>query len=245
MLTQFVPSSADALSHRYRPPVPSEGPPADDRAPGLDRLPPGRHGLPRSFVVKNQRDRLTAGIIAAVAEHGYHDATISGIAAAAGVSRRTFYAYFSSKEECFFHTYDVIAGHLLEAAQARASQEQTWPSQVRARLAAALDCFAANPDLARFYLIAPLRAGERISARNRLSVGRVLTVMTAGMPRDVRAPSEAVQSALIGGVVGLIVHKVEAGEGERLGELLPDLVELFLAPYLGREEAARFAREAP
>lgn len=232
-------------THRYLPPVPKSGPPPDDHPPGLSRLPPGRHGLSREFVSQNQRDRLTAGIISAVAEHGYQDATITQIAASAGVSRRTFYAYFSSKEECFFHAYDVIAVHLLEAAQGGASQERRWPSQVRARIAAALDCFAANPDLARFYLIVPPRAGEKIAARNRLSVGRVLAVLTAGIPQDLRAPSEAVQSALVGGIVGLVVHKVEAGEGERLDELLPDIVELFLGPYLGREEAAGLARGDP
>jgi len=230
---------------RYRPSVPKRDSSGGESGSGLPRLPPGRHGLSREFVSQNQRDRLTAGIISAVAKHGYQDATISQIAAAAGVSRRTFYTYFSSKEECFFHTYDLIAVHLLEAAEAEASREREWPNQVRARIAAALECFAANPDLAHFYLVAPPRAGEKIAARNRLSVGRVLAVLTAGIPRDVQAPSEAVQSALVGGIVGLVVHKVEAGEGKRLPELLPDLVALFLTPYLGREEAARLARAAP
>jgi hypothetical protein len=46
----------------------------------------------------------------------------------------------------------------------------------------------------------------------------------------------------IGGMVALIVRKVEEGKGERLPDLLPDLVELFLAPYVVRSEAIRLAR---
>ncbi len=38
------------------------------------------------------------------------------------------------------------------------------------------------------------------------------------------------------------MRKVEAGEGESLPDLLPDLVELTLAPFLGRAEAVRVAR---
>ncbi len=219
-------------------------PPPEDLPPGLSRLPPGRHGLPREFVAKNQRDRLTAGIIAAVAEHGYHDATITQIAAAAGVSRRTFYTYFSSKEECFFATYDVIGAHLSEAALKAAAPFERWPEQVRAQLAAALEFFAANPDLVRFFLIAPPRAGEQISGRYGVAASRVIAELTHGMPSDVREPTAAVQSALGGGIAALIVRKVQAGEGERLGELLPDLVELFLTPYLGREAALRLAHDA-
>jgi len=40
----------------------------EDSAPGLARLPPGRHGLSREFVTRNQRDRLTAGMIAATGD---------------------------------------------------------------------------------------------------------------------------------------------------------------------------------
>ncbi len=230
---------------RYGPRVPKRDSSGGESGAGLPRLPPGRHGLSREFVVKNQRDRLTAGMIAAVAEHGYHDTTITQIAAAAGVSRRTFYTYFSSKQECFFASYDLIATHLFEAANVAAASQKNWPDRVRAQLGAALEFFAANPDLVRFYLIAPPRAGEKIAARNRLTVRRALAVLTAGAPSLAREPSEAVQNALVSGMLALVARKVEAGEGERLPELLPDLTELFLTPYVGREAAARAAREAP
>jgi AcrR family transcriptional regulator len=213
-------------------------------ASGLPRLPSGRHGLSREFVSKNQRDRITAGIIATVAEYGYHDATIAQIAAAAGVSRRTFYTYYSSKEECFFATYDVIAEHLRHAIREAAAGLEEWPDLVRAKFAVTLDFFAANPDLARFLMIAPTRAGEDIADRYRIAIDRTLAELTTGMPPPpaTLVPSEAVQHSLIGGIAALIVNKVQAGEGERLPELLPDLLELALAPYLGREEAVRYAR---
>jgi hypothetical protein len=48
---------------------------------------------------------------------------------------------------------------------------------------------------------------------------------------------------MIGGAATLVMEKVQAGEGENLTELLTDLLELFLTPYLGREEAVRVARQ--
>jgi AcrR family transcriptional regulator len=224
----------------------SRGAAGDDAARRLARLPRGRHGLSREFVSQNQRDRLTAGIIAAVAEHGYHDATISEITAAAGVSRRTFYTYFSSKEECFFDTYDVIADYLRKVAAAAAEPYETWPERLRARLGAVLEAFAANPDLARFALIAPPRAGDEIAGRYRRAIEEVLGELLGDLPDELAAarPSHAAEEALVGGGAGLIVGKVEAGEGESLPELLPDLLEFALTPFLGRAEAARVARQS-
>jgi AcrR family transcriptional regulator len=210
---------------------------------GLGRLPPGRHGLPREFVAENQRNRLTAAMIAVVAENGYHDATITQIAAAAGVSRRTFYSYFSSKEECYFDTYDVIVEHLREAAGKAAAEQGEWPEQARARIATALGIFSANPDLARFCLVAPSRAGDTIAKRFRQAISEVYADLVTGMPPEIveRAPSAAVQEALIGGIATLVVERLESDEKNALEELEPELVELFLSPYMGRDDAARIA----
>jgi AcrR family transcriptional regulator len=196
-------------------------------------------------VTKNQRDRLTAGIIAVVSEQGYHEATVSQICAAAGVSRRTFYSYFSSKEECYLEAFELIADHLEEAMAEAGKAAASWPEQVRARLGAVVDVFAANPDLVRFALLSPLRAGGPLAARQRQTVERFLQALKQGKPalRERRDPSKAVEEAIAGGMAALIAAKVEARGGKHLEELLPDLVELFLTPYLGREEAVRAARD--
>lgn len=218
--------------------------PDEEAAARLGRLPPGRHGLSREFVVQNQRDRLAAGIIAAIAEKGYRDTTVADIAAAAGVSRRTFYSYFSSKEECYLATYEVIGRHLAEASLGGGEGEEDWARRVRAEIAAAMEFFSANPDLVSFYLTAPPRAGEAVADRYRLGATRVLAQLSQGLPREAKRPTPDVLNAIAGGMAALIVGKVEAGEGDRLGELVPDLVELFLTPYLGREQAASVARSA-
>lgn len=237
----------ERASSRYRHRVAKGEQGGEESAPGLARLPPGRHGLSREFVAKNQRDRLTAGMIATLAEHGFHDATITQIAAAAGVSRRTFYGYFSSKEECFFDTFGQVAAHLEEAMSAAGAGEAEWPERVRAQLAVLLETFAANPDLARFTLMAPPNAGGEIAARYRELLDHLFAILTEAKPAPpvVQEPSKAVTDGLVGGIVALIVRKVKAGEGEELPELTPDLLELFLAPYYGREQAVRLARQGP
>jgi AcrR family transcriptional regulator len=68
-------------------------------SPTLSKLPPGRHGLPRGFVLDNQRTRLLAGTARAVYDHGYASSTIEQITAAAAVSRRTFYEHFDGKDQ--------------------------------------------------------------------------------------------------------------------------------------------------
>jgi AcrR family transcriptional regulator len=206
---------------------------------GLHRLPPGRHGLPRELVARNQRDRLAAGAIAAVSENGYRETTIAQIATAAGVSRRTFYVYFKTKQDCFLATFDQIAAHLREAAVEAAAAEDEWPAKVAARLGAALAVFAANPTLARFALVVPPRAGGPVTAHYGEALERALGELLGGMPSPpaVQPPSQAVQQSLMGGVVALIVEKLEAGEGERLESLLPNLLELFLSPFVGRARA--------
>jgi AcrR family transcriptional regulator len=209
---------------------------------GLPRLPGGRHGLDPDFVVDNQRRRIAAAMLREVAEQGYLATTVADIAATASLSRRTFYGFYPSKRECFDDLYAEIAGALLAAMAEAAEAERAWPARVRARLSAQLDLYAVNPDLATFTLIAAPAAGGGPAGRYRAFLGELLGALTEGRPKSARVPSEAAELGLIGGLVALIVERVGAGEGKALADLLPDLTELVLAPYLGQDKAVEEAR---
>ncbi len=57
------------------------------------------------------------------AERGYEDSTVSEIARAAGVSRRSFFRYFSSKEDVVVGTTDALAEDVLAAFASRPPAE--------------------------------------------------------------------------------------------------------------------------
>ncbi len=216
----------------------------DQAAPRLPRLPPGRHGLSRKFVARNQRQRLVAATVAVVAAHGVDGAPVATICAAAGVSRRVFYANFESRQDCVLTVYDESLARLCAAAREAAADAPDWPRQVVTRLRAALELFAAEPDLARFCLIAPQRAGGAPAARYRQAMNEALVCLASGRPATSRQPSEGVAVALIGGIAALVSHDLEASGSVGLEALLPDLVELFLSPYLGRSAAVEVAAGA-
>lgn len=214
---------------------------AADLAAERDRLPPGRHGLPRSVVAESQRERLLNGVVEAVVEHGYNETTIGRITDAAQVSRRTFYEHFASKEECFLAAYAMIDAHVRESMLASGDPAEPWPEQVRARLATLLEVLGRDLAVARFYLAEPLAAGGELAARYR----DAMQLLAESIRPEADHPDSDVEvrdQVLIGGVATLIVRRLNSGEAARLGELLPDLTELVLAPYLGRGEARKVAR---
>ncbi len=111
-------------------------------------------------------------------------------------------------------------------------------------LGAVLGALAANPDLARFTLIEPHRTGGKIAERLRTATEPALAELDRSRPKGMKSPSRDVQNALLAGMVALVPRVVEAGEGERLERLLPELAELLLTPYIGRDEAAAVAHGA-
>jgi len=193
-------------------------------------------------VVKNQRDRISSGMIGVVVEHGFHDASVSQVVAAAGVSRRTFYNYYSDKVEAFFEVYGEVTDFLCASMREAGEGPRGWPARVRAEIESLLDTFAANPDLVRFCLVAPPAAGGDVAAAYREFLARLLAVLIEGRPQRTRKPAPAAEYGLVGGLAGLLVAAAEEGGAEALTALAPEAVELVLTPYLGREAAARAAR---
>jgi AcrR family transcriptional regulator len=219
---------------------------ASEYPPELARLPPGRHGLPREFVARNQYERLIAGLAEAVAENGYAGTTIAHITRHAAVSRRTFYEHFNSKDECFVAAYDTVMTELRQRVDEAFNQEDEWPQAVRAGIAAMLEFLSTEPHLARLSMVEALVAGPVVIERYDTAIQSLVPYFEAGRkgrPAEVLdGLSSSTEEALIGGMFSLISRRIFADRTGELESLLPDLVEFALTPYLGSAEAAKIAR---
>jgi AcrR family transcriptional regulator len=219
---------------------------AAEYPPELSRLPPGRHGLPRDFVVHNQRERLIAGLAEAVAEKGYGGTTIADITRHAAVSRRTFYEHFDGKDECFVAAFDTVTAQMREQVDEAFKAEDEWPEATRAGIGAMLGFLASEPNLARLAMVEALVAGPVVVERYDAAVQTFLPYITAGREGRSKAVldhlSDSTEEALVGGMVSLVSRRIVAGQTAELESLLPDLTEFTLSPYLGSDAAAKVAR---
>ncbi|WP_345442250.1 TetR family transcriptional regulator [Actinoallomurus vinaceus] len=59
-------------------------------------------------------------------ERGYERTTVEDIAAAAGLSRRSFFRYFPTKEDVLFGDVDELAEQIAEDIRARPGDEDAW-----------------------------------------------------------------------------------------------------------------------
>jgi len=61
-----------------------------------------------------RRDQLLATALATFADHGYHQASMNGIAEAAGVTKPVLYQHFGSKRELFLEVLREVGDELRE-----------------------------------------------------------------------------------------------------------------------------------
>jgi AcrR family transcriptional regulator len=209
----------------------------------LGQLPSGRHGLPRSFVVRNQRLRIVAALLRMLPQHGYAGTTIGHITKEAGVSRSAFYGQFSSKEDCFLAAHELAGAWLGERVEHAAAAERQWTGQVRAGVAEALRLLAANPALARLFAIDAIQAGRAARERQRACLARLAKVLRAGRPGRLELPPE-LEEMLLGGALAMIARYVDVGRSAGLQDATDEVLRYLLIPYLGAQKTNRVVEQA-
>jgi len=78
------------------------------------------------------RDEIARAAWGLFAAEGYEATTVDEVARAAGVSRRTFFRYFSSKEDVVVETSDALAEDVLAAFSRRPAHEPPLVAMHRA-----------------------------------------------------------------------------------------------------------------
>jgi AcrR family transcriptional regulator len=181
-------------------------------------------------VAESQHTRLLEAVGRSVAEKGYAATTIDDIVRGAGVSKKTFYEHFQDKLGCFLAAYEAASDELYE--HVRAAQDgvassgadaKTWLARTHAGIHAYLRWLAAEPALARVFLIEVAAAGPEALARRERLRDRYAERMRELQETGIEVPDE-VFHAVVAAADDLVVRRLR--EGSDLLELEPILLRL-------------------
>lgn len=216
--------------------------------PGQDSRAPGKTGPdPRYLGVRSSRDRILSAVAELASEHGYQELTLDQIARTARVSHTTFQSLFAGKEEAFLAALaDGVKRATAALDEALGSESQPWPERIRAGLTALLEAAAAEPELARSFLIESRTAGPHALALYDDALARLVPSLHQGRALGDGAAElpDRMEEGIIGGVAWHLSERLAEGQAERLPELAPDLLTIVLSPYLGERQARELARGA-
>jgi len=102
----------------------------------------------KNAAVETEILRVAAQIIS---ERGYQATTLDDIAAAANISRRTFYSYFASKDDLLRHIYREVITTQMTAAKRIAGEDVPAPEKLRRIIRQQVSALATNTPLLRVF----------------------------------------------------------------------------------------------
>lgn len=226
--------------------------------------------LTRARVSELQRARVLAGITEVVRERGVRSVAVTHIVARSGVSRRTFYDLFESREDCllaaFEHAVECVAETVLPAYEAAGG----WRERISAGLEAALGFLDAEPAMGALCVVDALAAEGAVAKRRARVVDLLVDAVHEGgrakllaavrgakangahLTRDAasrgspRRPPRIVAEGAVGAVLAVIHARMGTADPKPLSGLLGPLTSMIVLPYLGPEVAEReLARRPP
>jgi AcrR family transcriptional regulator len=191
-----------------------------------------RPALPREFIALHKQRRIMDALAELTAEQGYEATKISDIVKRAGVARKTLYDNFEGKEEVFLAAFDSARDEVLRRVEEGSEgADEDWQDRVEGGLAAFLGFVAEQPTVARMCMIEALSATAETTRRYEDALETFVQLTRKVLPKDERLP-DTVAEQLVGGVAWIVYQQIRRGEAERALDLLPELTEFMLAPYL-------------
>jgi len=191
-----------------------------------------RPALSREFIAQHKQRRIMDALAELTAEQGYEATKISDIVKRAGVARKTLYDNFEGKEEVFLAAFDSARDEVMRRVEEGGTDaEGDGQERIEGGLAAFLGFVAEQPTVARMCMIEALSATPTATKRYEDAVDDFVELTRKALPDDDRLP-DTVAETLVGGVAWIVYQQIRRGEAERAEDLLPELTEFMMAPYL-------------
>lgn len=183
-------------------------------------------------VEANYRIRLLDGLTQALESKSYREITLADIAAAARVSRRTFYEHFPSKDDCLLALANHASKSMMVAILEATSTTKSWPVLVRDITQAYLLFIESKPHLMRALYIDLAALGES-GVQMRRKVAEQFALFLQKQVEQQRAYDKTLQPmtllmsmALVAGINELILYKLTEKDGSSLMALAPTAEQL-------------------
>ncbi len=200
-----------------------------------------RPELPREFVAGHKRRRMMDAIAELTAEQGYEATKIADIVRRAAVARKTLYDNFDGKEDLFLSAVGTTLSEMRVVVEEACERTSSPEDQIVAGLEALLDFIAEHPDASRMCMIEAISATPSSARLYDAGVRDFVRLLRKSAPRDQDLP-ETIEESLAGGVAWIVQQQIRRGEAENIGELLPELSQFVLSPYLGVGKIGSTAR---
>jgi AcrR family transcriptional regulator len=181
----------------------------------------------------NHRKRLLDGMAAMAASKGVAATTIADIVREAGVSKRTFYEHFRSKEDCFLQLYRQVAAASLHTLGAALAPERPWQTQVETALQAYFAHLAQAPRLMRALFVEVHHLGPEGMAVRREVMQQFADFMLEVVNGPALAGGQArrmltrtMAMAAVGGINELVLELIEQGREAEVTSLTQPAAEI-------------------
>jgi AcrR family transcriptional regulator len=199
------------------------------------QLPSGRHGLLRSFIAANQRERITDAVAEAASEFGYTEMSVEAIVARAGVSRRTFYEHFKNKEDAFLAAYDAVVRQQARHIRRAYFEETTVQDRLRAGIRAYMEFTASKPEVARMCIVEVLAAGPRAMAKRSEAMRMFAEIIEDNIHELMPGCRQAALTAemIVGGLHEVVLSRILANRIDELPGLVDDLMATIMILNVG------------
>jgi AcrR family transcriptional regulator len=192
-----------------------------------------RPELPREFVASHKRRRMMDAVAELTAEKGYEATKIADIVRRAAVARKTLYDNFDGKEDLFLSAVDSTLTEMrLVVEEACQRGNGSAEGRIVKGLEALLDFVAAHPAATRMCMVEAIAATPSSARLYDTAMHGFVDLLRQGAPTDVDLPA-TIEESLVGGVAWILQLQIRRGEAERAPELLSELSQFVLSPYLG------------
>jgi AcrR family transcriptional regulator len=167
------------------------------------------------------RGRLLDGLASSIAERGYRDTTVADIVRHAHTSKRTFYARFPTKEECFVELLRANNDAMITRINAAVDPHADWDQQIRQAVGAYVDHIAARPAITLSWIRELPALGAQATPLHRWAIDRLTDMLVGltsspGFRRSGKAPlSRPLAVVLLGGLRELTALFFEDGRDVR------------------------------